>query len=284
MEREHVQSIVLQGSGAERHARCDLLTFGAGEARAVLARLLTDVSNAAEPPGRARRQLALSASGLRMLGLSEAELAQFSREFRQGMAHPERALALADVGAEGPELWEFGGPNTAPIDALWLTLCDDAAHLAELSAQYARLFARFGVSAEAQDATLRSPEPKGALASERRRWFKRVPWGELVLGERDAVGERLRGPLVPIKHSARPLPPWVRPENALDFGKNGSYLAVRKSASHWLMAVHTNLRHQFEFAQAKAREVTPRSAPMRGGGYFFLPSLPALNYLAESRG
>lgn len=274
--------MVLQGQRRERFARYYLLTFGSGEPRRALTRLVTAVSSADHAGGSAARcQCALAASGLRTLGLKDPELAQFSREFRQGMAHPERALANGDRAADSPEHWEFGGPNTPPVDALWLSFSNDAAYLDQLSAQYERLFARFGLSFLVQNVALSSRESNPAPDLGPRRRFKRIPYGEFVLGERDAIGERSRGPLVAIKQSARPMPAWVRTNNAQDFGKNGSYLVVRKVAQSWFMRLNVDLRRQFEFEQAEAQGSAPRSGRLRGGGYFFLPSVRALNYLAE---
>jgi deferrochelatase/peroxidase EfeB len=360
VDREDIQGIVLHGYRRERFARYHFLTFGAGQPRQVLTRLVTDISNADEPRAEVRRNLALSASGLRSLGLGDQEMAQFTREFRQGMAHPERSLALGDVADESPEHWDFGGPNTPPIDALWMTFAKSEAQLDELSGQHERLFARFGLTAYVQDARL-SPELRDHLGYEMKppsdtsraagRGVKRAPLGEFVLGERDAVGERSRGPLVPIKVGERPMPDWVRAKNALNFGKNGSYLVLRKLQLNTLagrrderalaehvrrargpeaalgqrlirrsrpygganeeargllfVALNADIRAQFELVQQSylnaplpgaAGDVDPfagrvpgrpserRLARLRGGGYFFLPSLRALNYLAESGG
>ncbi|MEP7050118.1 MAG: hypothetical protein ABJB12_07185 [Pseudomonadota bacterium] len=285
MDREDIQSVVLAGYPGDGQVRYHLLTFGAGDPRAMLTRLLADIASADEPAGFAgRRQLAFSASGLRELGLGEPEMAQFAREFRQGMAHPERALAIGDVAFDSAEHWEFGGPNTARIDALWLTLGGADTRLAELSAPYERLFVRFGISFQVQDAVAAGEPGAPVLRRER---FRRFPLGDLVLGEADAVGERIAGPLVPIKYSARPLPAWVRAKNAQDFGKNGSYLALRKVEQEqrvrWLVTLQTDLRRQFEINHRKQLRERAPGARVRGGGYFFLPSVRALNYLAEGR-
>jgi hypothetical protein len=358
VDRQDIQGIVLHGYRRERFARYHLLTFGDGQPRQVLTRLVTDISSADEPRSKIRRNLALSASGLRRLGLGDPEIAQFSREFRQGMAHPERSLALGDMADESPEHWDFGGPNTPPIDALWMTFAASEAELDDVSSQHERIFNRFGLNAYVQDAAL-TPELRDYLGYEMKpplahsrgaQRRARRALGEFVLGERDAVGERARGPLVPIKHSWRPMPDWVRAQNALNFGKNGSYLALRKlqlnalagrrddqaRAEHVLrahgpegalghrlirrsrpygsgddtrgllfVALNADIRRQFEQVQQSyfnaplagaANAVDPfvgrvpglpgerRLARLRGGGYFFLPSLRALNYLAESGG
>ncbi|HEY5376121.1 MAG TPA: hypothetical protein VIK01_20715 [Polyangiaceae bacterium] len=358
MDREDIQGIVLHGYCRERFARYHLLTFGAGQPRQMLTRLVSDICTANEPRAKIRRNLALTVSGLRGLGLGDPELAQFSREFRQGMAHPERSLALGDVADESPEHWDFGGPNTPPIDALWMTFAASAVELDEASEHHERVFARFGLTAQVQDAVLTPAlrdhlgyEMKPALVTSpaARRRAKRA-LGEFVLGELDAVGERASGPLVPIKLSRRPMPDWVRAKNALNFGRNGSYLVLRKLqlnalaarpdelalAEHvwrargpeaalanrlirrsrpygasddarglWFVALNADIRRQFELVQQSyfnaplagtASERDPfvgrvpgrpgerRLARLRGGGYFFLPSLRALNYLAESGG
>jgi deferrochelatase/peroxidase EfeB len=358
VDREDIQGIVLHGYRRERFARYHLLTFGAGQPRQALTRLVTDISSADEPRSKIRRNLALSAAGLRSLGLGDPEMAQFSREFRQGMAHPERSLALGDVADESPEHWDFGGPNTPSLDALWMTFAASEAELDEVSRQHERIFARFGLTAYVQDAVLSADfrdhlgyEMKPALAASRvaQRQAKRA-LGEFILGERDSVGERTRGPLVPIKLSQRPLPDWVRAQNALNFGKNGSYLVLRKlqlnalagrrddlalaehvqrargaegALAHRLIrrsrpygtsddergllfvALNADIRRQFELVQQSffnaplagaasaadpfvgrvpGRAAERRLARLRGGAYFFLPSLRALNYLAESGG
>ena len=285
MDREDIQSVVFHGYPAQGLVRYHLLHFGSGDAIGLLSRLVTDIASADEPPTPLRRQCALTATGLGELGLGGAELAQFAREFRQTMAHPERALALGHVARDSPELWEFGGPRTPRIDALWLTFAEHAADLAEGSARDEALFTRFGVSFQIQDAALSGQPRAPALRRERR--FQSVPWGERVLGERDAIGDKIRGPFVAIKHSERPLPAWVRARNAQDLGKNGSYLVLRKLEQAqnvlWFATFHSDLRRQFELRQAEARLSCVPQARMRGGGYFFLPSVSALNYLAERR-
>ncbi len=344
MDRDDIQGIVLHGYRSLPFARYHLLSFGAGAPRRVLSRLLTDISSCAEARASLRLQLALSASGLVALGLSERELGQFSREFRQGMAHPERSAALGDGPDETPETWEFGGPSTPAVDALCMTFAVSHEQREELGGERERLFERFGVSSFSYDA-LGLDGPREAQPPIQGRRFRRrtqAPLGEFVLGECDAVGERTRGPFVPVKYGTRPMPEWSRPQRALDFGQNGSYLVVRKlarngafdpenqarlAAEHarralgsddrfthrllrrsrrladglWFMALNADIRRQFEFVQqSQCNEPGPdgrrdplvgrapggshdaaRCFRLRGGAYFFLPSIRALNYLAE---
>ncbi|HEY3666803.1 MAG TPA: hypothetical protein VGL19_12410, partial [Polyangiaceae bacterium] len=237
VDREDIQGIVLHGYRRERLACYHLLTFGGGEPRRALARLVSDVSSADEPRGLIRTNLALTASGLGRLGMGEQQLLQFSREFRQGMAHPERSLALGDVADESPEHWEFGGPNTPVVDALWMTFAASAAELEESSGHQERTFERFGLSYQRQDAAL-APDPEDHLGDQLnapaldaragKRRLTRAALGDILLGARDSSGERVLGPLAPVKAGRRPLPAWLHAQNALDFGRNGSYLVLRK--------------------------------------------------------
>lgn len=345
MDRDDIQGIVLHGYRSLPFARYHLLSFGAGDARRVLARLVTDISSCAEARASARHQFALSASGLGALGLSEHAQRQFSREFAQGMAHPERSAALGDAGDEAPEAWEFGGPATPQIDALCLTYAATREQLDALAGARELLFERFGLSFRGYEAQAGTFTPDAQPASRRLRRSERVPLGEFVLGERDAVAERQRGPFVPVKYGTRPMPDWSRRERAFDFGKNGSYLVLRKlsreatweperstelatvharqalgspsSFAHrllrrsrllddglWFMALNASIRRQFEFVQqshCNAPGPSGASDPfigrpfgrslgdsrlfrVRGGAYFFLPSVRALNYLAEPGG
>ena len=350
IDREDIQGILLHGYRSLPFARYHLLSFGSGEARRVLSRLVVDISSADEPRATARRNLALTASGLRALGLGEPQLSQFPREFRQGMAHPERAAALGDVRDESPEHWQFGGPSSAPIDALYMTFAATREQFDESCVERERLFERFAVTFRAQDAYLREAQRICGERPERR--AKEVPLGEFVLGQRDALGERHPGPFVPIKYGFRPMPAWSRAHKSFDFGQNGSYLAlrllerngpiapahdaelavqharralgpeqalahrlIRRSRSYdgglWFMALNADLRRQFEFVQQSYLNAPAMPGPasdvdplvgrlpgpsgdgagqwqprfrMRGGAYFFLPGIRALNYLAEVGG
>ncbi|MGH2942874.1 MAG: Dyp-type peroxidase, partial [Solirubrobacteraceae bacterium] len=80
------------------------------QARAWFSGLLDHVTTA-EPWPAGKKPLttlnvALTASGLRALGASEALVGSFSREFREGMAN--RSALLGDVGPSDPADWEAG--------------------------------------------------------------------------------------------------------------------------------------------------------------------------------
>ena len=73
----------------------------------LLKRLTPAIASAAHltsPVGEAWVAVALSYHGLKALGVPQASLESFSREFQQGMA--ARAAELGDVGESGPENWK----------------------------------------------------------------------------------------------------------------------------------------------------------------------------------
>ena len=296
--------MVLQDERRTPFARFHFLSFGEPAGRRLLARLLYDVCSAAEPAGQLRHHLGLTARGLSKLGLASAALAQFSLEFRQGMDHPERVAALGDVVRAGE----------SELDAVWISFAPSAERRAERAAEHERSFERFGVAWSSSDAEW---VPNQNPNTPRKRWPRRRPaLGEIVLGQRDAVGSRARGPFVAPKLATRPLPPWRAEVGALDFGHDGSFLVLRRllaesvdstrevvrdftqrmscrayRANHpgelWLAALNVDIRRQFELAQQEHTSSAVRDGgqselmPGSAGGYFFLPSLRALNYLAE---
>jgi len=113
--RRDVQGGILHGYDGLTHGMALLLTFrsaaSAGEfLDAVVPQLTRDTDAAAGgshpvEEGMVVRNLSLTMQGLRLLGVGDAELAQFPEEFRQGME--ARAGLLGDVHANHPRRWSL---------------------------------------------------------------------------------------------------------------------------------------------------------------------------------
>src|SRR5215213_11845405 len=107
LEVDDIQHFLLARTPALA-ARYEFLTFDDGAAgRAWLAGLVDKVGTGrsvgvASPDAR-WVTIAFTCSGLRMLGVSDAELGTFPEEFRQGMA--ARASVLGFTGNSHPRLW-----------------------------------------------------------------------------------------------------------------------------------------------------------------------------------
>jgi Dyp-type peroxidase family len=133
-----VQGVVTFGYRDLPVARLVLLRAADGrQARAWLASIAGQVTSASANPIGAAVNVALTASGLRKLGLPLATLAAFSAEFGAGMAEDHRARMLGDVAGSAPGLWTWGGPNTPEVDVLLLLFASDAAALSALAARQA---------------------------------------------------------------------------------------------------------------------------------------------------
>ncbi len=245
IEAGDIQGLALFSYRWQPFARFFLVRFGAGDARAWLSRLLADVSSAAshERRERRRRNIAFTAQGLSSLGLDAQSLASFPREFLQGMAHPERSLALGDAGPNSPAHWEFGGGGE-PVDAVLCIYAPTSEELESETEVVEESLAHHELSATAEDLYLSDDgrDHFGFAAPNTnpriRRLFRRnknafdpsVPLGEFVLGYRDARGYVTEGPRAPLRIGTRPLPRLTDYGRSVDLGRNGTFLAVRKLA------------------------------------------------------
>jgi Dyp-type peroxidase family len=141
VEWEDVQGIVLSGYGELKRSAYLLWRFQSGD----LARKrewLSDLTRRLTPsqPGpssntQPARNLALTASGLRHLGVDQSTLNSFSFEFLEGMAParprgapiPRRTNVLGDLEDSSPEHWHWGGWNeeTREIDGLLMLFAEE---------------------------------------------------------------------------------------------------------------------------------------------------------------
>lgn len=131
---KNVQGLVLCGYGKLTHSAYLLLRFRPGQLPrkkrwlSDLAARLTKSRPAPDSDTQPARNLALTASGLRHLGVEESTLNSFSFEFLEGMAPeptpatpiPRRTSILGDLGDSSPEHWDWGGWNeeTRDVDGL----------------------------------------------------------------------------------------------------------------------------------------------------------------------
>jgi hypothetical protein len=134
VEWEDVQGIVLSGYGELKRSAYLLWRFRNGDLarkREWLADLARRLTPSQPPPSsntQPARNLALTASGLRHLGVDQSGLNSFSFEFLEGMAPfrppggpiPRRTNILGDLGDSSPEYWSWGGWNeeASEIDGL----------------------------------------------------------------------------------------------------------------------------------------------------------------------
>lgn len=240
LEREDIQGIIPFAYDQFDHACYVHLRIGdAVKARRWLAGLLPHVQGSATKAKGHALNLGFTVSGLRRLGLDEATLETFSREFQEGMAEPARARSLGD----DPKQWDWGKDEATTPDVLLLLYAENASGLQELLSSQTALYTAAGLTPIVQlnAQTLshqrehfgfrdgisnpvirgRGPAPKKGEAV--------VAAGEFVLGYANEYGRLPFSPTVSAKtNGSDVLPPGEDPRGGRDLGRNGSYLAYRQ--------------------------------------------------------
>jgi len=178
----------------------------------------------AQPP-QATFNLAFTCEGLRRLGVERRILESFPVEFREGMA--KRAGRLGDTGASSPSKWEKGLAG-AHVLVTVMAQCAETRDAHRLELEAALSAGGFSVTACQETALdenghepfgfrdgISQPPIRDPKAGPTRRDGDGVPLrpGEFVLGYEDEGGCLAAGP-----------------GERGEFGRNGSYVVVRKLA------------------------------------------------------
>lgn len=240
LELDDIQGLVARGYGNLPAACYLILRVDDGPAaRAWLRGIAGQVTPASHKPDDRSLHIAFSAEGLRALGMDDATLRTFAREFMEGMTEPHRARhILNDRDESAPEKWRWGGKDTHI--ALLLFARDDAT----LAQQHAELRAGFsgvtethlldtysfegakehfgfndGIAQPIMEGLSRKGPPENTIAA-----------GEFVLGYPNGYGKLPLTPKVPEARDPAGTLPRMRFEDGVhaDLGRNGSYLVFRQ--------------------------------------------------------
>jgi len=183
--------------------------------------------------------VALTASGLRKLGLPEDVLRGFSREFLGGMTDETRSRFLGDVEGNAPYEWMWGRPDDRPIDAALMLYADNARSLRSLIKRHGDRLTRSGLAIVRQlEASsderehfgfrdgISQPTIEGLRSGPADQTVKA---GEFVLGYPNEYGLLTERPLVGADRDPAGVLP-VAPDDGgrRDLGRNGTYLVFRQ--------------------------------------------------------
>ncbi|EPE94820.1 Dyp-type peroxidase [Rhizobium grahamii] len=246
VELEDVQGIVRSGYGTLPEAVFLILTItDPASAKEWLAS--APVTHAAFETQIPRAlQVALTAGGLRRIGLSEEALSTFPAEFKSGMGDESRARRLGDLGPSAPKSWTWGGPENAPVDVVAMLYAgagalSDWRRLVETPA----FSAGFHLVRELRTGLMDGREPFGfadglsqpyidwthdptSHENDEYHYHDRIAPGEAVLGYTNEYGLVTDRPFVQPKTDPRGLLRSFVGDDSRDLGANGSYLVVRQ--------------------------------------------------------
>jgi Dyp-type peroxidase family len=247
LDRSDVQGLVRFGYASLKEGRYFLLRIrDAAEARKWCGSAPVATAEFQDSAPDTVLQVAFTILGLRKLGLPEETLAQFSREFREGMtSDANRSRRLGDVEKNAPDQWLWGYEDMAPD--LIVMLFARPGKLVEWSAavrseSFDQAFELMLDPLDTRD--LGGNEHFGfvdGISQPQIDWdFTRDPnqpqidytnlsmAGEFVLGYPNEYGKYTTRPLLdPLSPGAQSLPDAEDTPGKKDFGRNGTFMVMR---------------------------------------------------------
>ena len=240
-----VQGLVRFGYGQMTSASYVLLRVKNAEAAKAWVRSAPITTAVAQkPPPKTAINIAVTASGLKALGVAESIIAGFSHEFREGMGQESRARQLGDVGKNAPSNWNWGSYGREPhavvmffaeqgqLDSFiqrarnqnWSDAFEEIASLGTSNLDGVEPFGfADGISQPQIDWEQQLERPCTQLE-----YTNLVALGEFLLGYRNEYGKITDRPLLDSDAATAGL---LNAEDApakKDLARNGSYLVIRQ--------------------------------------------------------
>jgi Dyp-type peroxidase family len=242
-ELDDIQGIITFAYGDLRAACFVMLGIkDDASARAWLGTLGPRLTTAGGTPGPAAINVAITAAGLRRLGLPAPAVDAFAPEFVDGMVTPTRSRQLGDIGASAPATWAWGGNQAEPVDLVLMLYSRDQGGLDTLYRAQAAGFEGGGLAQQAKLDTsdLGVVEPFGfrdGISQPLVEGFPgttgagtdQVKCGEFVLGYPNEYGLYTDRPLLDVSADpGRVLPRDPSGSGRADLGRNGTFLVFRQ--------------------------------------------------------
>lgn len=241
-----VQGLVRFGHGHMTLARYDLLEIKDPDAALSWLRVaIPEVVSAQKvsPRPSTALQLAFSAPGLHELGVADSVTADFSHEFRTGMAAEPRARQIGDIGINSPQHWLWGRSGREP-HALAMFFGDERDFEPFVGRLCGELFQR---AFEAHSLGIARPDPvepfgfADGISQPRIDWEQRrstpttqaeytniAALGEFLLGYPNEYGKLTDRPLLESDATTTGLLSAPEAPDKKDLARNGTYLVLRQ--------------------------------------------------------
>jgi deferrochelatase/peroxidase EfeB len=255
-----VQGIVRFGHGKLTRACFYAVRIrDAGAARAWLLNAPVTTAKTQKPLPVSALQVALTARGMKTLGVPGGIIEAFSPEFVTGMAGDEsRTRRLGDVGNSAPSRWRWGAGARTPDLLVMLFATAEAWPATDAATMDAAWHAAFETIARLQTADLDRNEPFGfadglsqpevdweqsrAIRAEETEYTNLSALGEFVLGYQNEYGRFTERPLL-APAAGIDLPAALDAPDKLDLGRHGTYLVLRE--------LHQDVRGFWRFMHAQ---------------------------------
>ena len=190
-------------------------------------------------------QVALTADGMRALGIDDAVVDGFAAEFVVGMGNDaNRARRLGDVGANDPSRWQWGAGDRVPHVAVLLYAMPGRLAVLQqaIESQCQAGFERmaclatsdldgiepFGFTDGISQPLLDWERKRAARDAERTEYSNLCCLGEVLLGYPNEYGGYTDRPLLDPALAGSRLPRAEDAPDRADLGRNGSYLVMRQ--------------------------------------------------------
>ena len=188
--------------------------------------------------------VALTAAGLRSLGVPENVVSGFSPEFLAGMAQNEsRSRRLGDIGANAPQHWKWGTDDKVPDLVVLLFARPGELDSLKRNLESADWSKAFEVIASLPTSNLGGFEPFGFMDGvsqpsidwnrsrpsdlpDQLQYGNLISIGEFLLGYPNEYGKYTERPLLDLPTAD--LPRSNEDGRRFDLGRNGSYLVLRQ--------------------------------------------------------
>ncbi|HZW74977.1 MAG TPA: hypothetical protein VFF43_15630, partial [Caldimonas sp.] len=214
-------------------------------ARRWLASVPVTTSVTIDPPPEFAIQIALTAEGMRTLGVDDAVVDAFANEFVVGMAgDANRSRRLGDVGANDSSRWQWGSGARVPHVAVLLYAMPGRLAVLQqaIESQCQAGFERmaclatsdldgiepFGFTDGISQPLLDWDRQRLARDAERTEYSNLSCLGEYLLGYPNEYGGYTDRPLLDRAAAGPMLPRAEDAPDRADLGRNGSYLVLRQ--------------------------------------------------------